>query len=185
MTHFTLIHERGTFEGFNFRTNSAIEDPVRGTDVLNWDHDRDGEAEFWPSGDHRGVTLIFAGRNSVHADELQSLDRLLTEVGYDNSEAFALIAHALTRTGKNLLELTSEDVTDAGAHVFRGGNFMDVRREAAFELFETYFPELYRLWESAHCDGLRFDPDDFLDSPAWSVDEYRIGDEVVLIVSPG
>lgn len=185
MTICTLIHDLGTFEGFNFSTDSAIEESLDGNVVVAWDHDQQGEAEFWPSGDHSGVSLVFAGRSAITAAELAALDRLLAELGDDSLESFARIAHVLGRGGLPLLDLSSSEIDDSGAHVFVGHNFLDVRRTAAYELFELYYPELYRAWESTSCDGLRFDPDAFLESPAWCLDEFQTAESVVLVITPG
>lgn len=37
-----LTYELGTFEGFNFRDQSAIERNVTAQEVVDWDHDRVG-----------------------------------------------------------------------------------------------------------------------------------------------
>lgn len=184
MTHTSLIHDLGTFEGFNFRADSAIERVLTGEEVLAWDSDHLGEAEFWPSGDHPGVSLIFAGRNAVSPAELAALDRLLAELGDDSLESCARIAHALGRCGQPLPDLAATEVEDSGAHVFVGRSVFDVRKTAAYELFELYYPELYRAWESTPCDGLIFDTDLFLDSPSWSVEEFQTPEAVVLVVCP-
>jgi len=60
---------------------------------------------------------------------------------------------------------------------------LDLRKEAAFELFELYYPEEYRVWEQSHCDGLIFDPDQFLDSPGFSVEEITLSNRKALIVA--
>lgn len=66
---------------------------------------------------------------------------------------------------------------------FEGTSFLDLRREAAFELFELYYLEEYRVWEKSLCDGLIFDPDRFLDSPTWSVEEIELNGSKALIVA--
>ena len=43
--HFDL----GTFEGFSFRHDQAIDRNLTAAEVVGWDHDAAGEAEFWPS----------------------------------------------------------------------------------------------------------------------------------------
>jgi hypothetical protein len=58
-----------------------------------------------------------------------------------------------------------------------------LRRQAAHELFELYYPEEYAVWEKSVCDGLIFDIDRFLGSPSFSVEE-AVGDEKALIVAP-
>ena len=174
----------GTFEGFNFRKQSAIDRSLSADEVLAWDHDNNGEAEFWPSGDSAGVALIFKGKTSVTASELRDLDRLLDELGGDSDESFLRIHIAQDRHGGCLASLSGRDVEDQSAHFFIGSSFMDLQREAAFELFEHYYPDEYAVWEKSTCDGLIFDEDRFLDSPSFSTEELVFGDKKVLIVAP-
>ena len=179
----TLTFDLGTFEAFIFRHQAAIDHIFSASEVVNWDHDRHGEAEFWPSGDHAGVALVFKDRNTVSASELLELDRVLTEVGDDSDHTFLLIRSALSR-GADLSSLSREGVEDDAPHIFTGSSFIDLRREAAYELFELYYPEEYRAWEKSHCDGLIFDTDQFLDSPVFSVEEVLLGDSKALLVAP-
>ena len=174
----------GTFEGFNFRSQSAIDRILTAAEVVEWDHDRQGEAEFWPSGDRREVALIFEHRTSISASELLALDRLLEELGGDSVENFLRIHHALEIGVGDLAGLSREAVEDESLEVFLGSNFTDLRREVAYELFELYYPEAYRAWEQSACDGLIFDTNRFLDSPGLWVEEVRLGDQVALLVAP-
>jgi hypothetical protein len=68
--------------------------------------------------------------------------------------------------------------------IFFGDCFTDARKEAAYELFELYYPEEYKVWEKSQCDGLIFDQDRFLDSPVFGVDEVRLGGKAVVLVVP-
>ncbi len=174
----------GTFEGFNFRDQSAICTSLTASDVVHWDHDRNGEAEFWPSGDRPEVTLLFRGRSAVNGSELADLDRLLDELGGDSPENFMRIYYAVNSGGAELGELSATAVEDQNLSLFFGSSFMDLRRAAAFELFELYYPEEYRVWEKSACDGLIFDEDRFLDSPGFSVEELTLGEQKVLLVAP-
>jgi len=79
-----LRFDLGTFEGFNFRAHSAIERVLTAPEVVDWDHDRQGEAEFWPAGDRLEVSLIFGHGRSVSGWELSALDRVLQELGDDS-----------------------------------------------------------------------------------------------------
>ena len=178
--HFGL----GTFEGFNFRHQGAIDRLLTAEEVVNWDHDADGEAEFWPSGDHAGVSLLFSSKSTVTASELTALDGLLLELGEDSNSAFLHIHYLVNTYGEDIAKLTAVKIWDLGLHVFEGASFLDIRREAAFVLFELYYPEEYTVWEKSHCDGLIFDEDRFLDSPSWSVEEITLGDAKALIVAP-
>jgi len=178
-----LEFDLGTFEGFNFRTQSAIYHPLSAQDVVNWDHDRQGEAEFWPSGDRPEVAILFRHRTGVTGSELVELDRLLAELGGDTVDNFLRIHHAVNTRGAALATLTRNAVEDNCLDVFLGSNFTDLRQEAAYQLFELFYPDEYKAWEKTTCDGLIFDTDRFLDSPAFSVEEVKLGNEVALLVA--
>ena len=179
-----LCHDLGTFEGFNFRNQSAICPNHTANEVVNWDHDKEGEAEFWPSGDNEGVQLVFKGQSSVTYSELLALDKLLDELGGDNDENFLKVYYAVHILNYDLGSLNNRTVDDEAPLIFCGSCFTDVRKEAAYELFELYHPEEYRIWEKSLCDGLIFDTDHFLDSPVFSVDEIQLREKVALLVKP-
>ena len=86
--------------------------------------------------------------------------------------------------GADLATLDSGKVEDHNLHLFLGTSFIDLRREAAFELFELYHPEEFRVWNESTCDGLIFDEDRFLDSPVFFVEEVALGDQKALLVAP-
>lgn len=180
-----LTSDLGTYEAFNFRTQSAVDRILTAAEVVDWDHDGQGEAEFWPSGDRPEVALLFRHRSSVTGSELLALDRLLTELGGDSTVNFLRIHYAVNSRGADLLTLTRDAVEDCPLEILFGTNFIDLRREAAFQLFELYYPEEYRVWEKSLCDGLIFDTDRFLDSPVFCLEEVRLGDQVALLVAPG
>lgn len=179
----TLRFNLGTFEGFNFRHCAPIDRILTGEEVASWDHDVNGEAQFWPSGDHPGVQCVFGHCSTVSACELLALDALLQELGDDSILNFLMIGHAVNMLGFELTKLDGEQVEDLPLHVFTGTSFLDLRRQAAFELFELYYPEEYRVWEKSLCGGLIFDEDRFLDSPIWTVEEVQLGDKKALVVS--
>jgi len=178
----SLTFDFGTFEGFNFRSQCAILNSLTAAEIVAWDPDRDGEAEFWPAGDAPAVALLFQ-RRTVTAAELLDLERLLTELGGDSTMNYLLLHYAVNIRGLPLEGLNREKVEDSGLDIFMGSNFTDVRREAAYELFELYYPEEYRAWEKIHCDGLSFDTDVFLDSPVFAVTEVKLGEKVAVMVA--
>ena len=179
------IHSNlGTFEGFNFRNRSAIITSLTASDVVNWDHDRKGQAEFWPSGDRPEVALLFKGENAITSSELLDLDRLLCQLGGDSPENFLRIHYVVNICGARIGELTSTDVEDRNISLFFGTSFMDLRRSTALELFELYHSDEYRVWEMSTCDGLIVDEDRFLDSPSFFVEEIVLGDQKALLVAP-
>src|ERR1035441_6636482 len=179
-----LRFDLGTFEGFSFRDQSAMWPNRTADEVVNWDHDKNGEAEFWPSGDNEGVHLVFKGSSSVTSAELIALDELMAELGGDSEVNFLRIHYAISTCGARLEELSGSQIEDQNVQFFFGDCFTDARKEAAYELFELYYPEEYQVWEKSQCDGLVFDTERFLDSPGFSVEEVRLGGKAVLLVVP-
>lgn len=179
----TLAYDFGHFEGFNFRTQSAIERLLTAQDIVAWDHDRNGEAEFWTAGNKPEFFAVFGGGNTVTARELLELAALFDALGGDSTENYLAVYFAVAVLGGALGDITAEGIQDRAPHCFIGESFIDVRREAAYELFEQFYPELYQAWESTPCDGLIFDTDRFLDSPSWTVAEIRLGSRVALLVA--
>jgi hypothetical protein len=119
----------------------------------------------------------------VTGSELIHIDRILSELGSDSPENYLRIHYALNTCGAQLETLTAGTIEDYPLHIFIGTSFLDLRREAAYELFELYYPEEYKVWEKSLCDGLIFDTDHFLGSPTFSVEEVSFGDKVALIVA--
>ena len=179
----TNLHfDFGTFEGFNFRSQSAIPRHLSAAEVIAWDHDQQGEAEFWPAGDLPTLSLLFQ-RRSVTADELLHLDRLLVESRGDSAVNYLRLHHAVNTRGIPLHQLTREKLEETALDVFLGSNLTDTRRKAAFDLFPLYFPEESHVWAKSRCTGLRFDPEDFLSSPDFSVEEVTLGEQVAVMVA--
>ena len=181
----SLVFDLGTFEGFSFRHQCAIERILSAAEVVEWDHDRDGEAEFWPSGDHEGVALAFKGKSSVTGAEILALDGLLESLGGENEANFVRIYYAVNVCGFDLEKLDAATIEEDNLLLFFGEWFHDVREKAAFELFELYWPELYAMYDTNTCDGLIFDVDRLLDSPSFYVEELHLSENrAALLVAP-
>jgi len=176
------LPDLGTFEGFNFRDQSAIERTLTADDVIRWDHDADGEAEFWPSGEDPLVKGIFRG--NVTASDLATLAELLGSLGGDRTESLLRIQFAIQVQGGDLERLTVRELDDQQPMVFYGASKSDARKEAAYELFQTYWPDLFKAWEEDSAGILDFDWYAFIDSPLWATHELRVGDQAVLMVAP-
>lgn len=178
-----IENDLGTFEGFNHRTQAAIYPNVTAQEMLDWDHDQLGETEFWHSGDNPAVAQILSS-DDVLVRDVVALDRLLSELG-DDLETLAKIHFLTEYSGERLQEMEPESVEDAHLSVFiENTSFVELRKTAAYELFELYYPEAYKVWESSSCDGLIFDVDRFLNSPVFCTMEFKTGEERVLVVEP-
>ncbi len=110
--------------------------------------------------------------------------QLIDELQSDDIETFLKIGHALDADSLELPDLTAAHIEDLRCQIFIGSNFTDLRRNAAYERLEMEYPDEYAIWKSSHCDGFTFDPNCFLDSPAWSVQEVTLWDSVALLVAP-
>jgi hypothetical protein len=174
----------GTFEGYNFREHSAIERTLTAAEVIAWEHDADGEAEFWPAGDCPALAVLFNGMNHVTGGELRCVLELLDAVAGDDEETLLRLHLLVNIHGAELETLTASDIEDLNVHLYRGDCRYDLRKEAAYELFELYWPELYAAWDKTPLDGLRFETDDFLDSAQWQTEEVDLGDTKILLVMP-
>lgn len=175
----TLSHDLGSFEGFSFEKNCAIPKILTAEEVVNWDHDADGEAEFWPHGDCNGVSAVFKGKSSVTWSEIVALDKLLESIGDCSEETYAKIACEI-ENGSKITNISREDFDYCG--IYCGQFWHEIEREAAWDLFETYYPHLQHAMESTPCDGVIFDPDRFINSPAWNKTRIEIGASKFLLV---
>ncbi len=180
----TFRFNLGTFEGINFSMRRPLKHRLSAADVVAWDHDRRGKAEFWPFGDHRGVELLFRRKGTVTAAQLLDLDRLLTELRGDSLEDFLRIHYAMNVRGANLAGLSADEVEDNSPHIFLGTSLILLRRKAAYELFEDYYPQVYSVYVDAPCAWLVFDCNQFLDSPRFFVEEVAMGELKALLVVP-
>ena len=172
----TFRFDLGRFDGFNFKWKTAIRRLLTAVGVVSWDHDQDGETAFWPSGSHPGMNLLFQRKGTVNALELIAQDRVLGELGGDALENFVRIHHAVTIRGKKLLELSADPMREARPQLFLGDCFYDLRKDAAYALFEACHPEAFQLWNEPPCEGFYFDTDIFLDSLDLVVEELTLGD---------
>ena len=100
LTQSTIPCCLGTFEGFNHRDQSAIEAVLTADEVIAWNHDERGEAEFWPSGDAPSLSGIFP--RQVTGPELLAVRRLVEEIGGDEEIVLLRIQFACTVLGEDL-----------------------------------------------------------------------------------
>lgn len=154
-------YDIGTFEGFNFRDQSAIDHILTAQEVLDWDHDGDGEAEFWPHGNNPFTSYLLP-ENSCSDSDVREVIRIFYET--EGRPAELAKACYMRDCGTALEDITSEAINDACLYVFGPGWFHDLYKQAAYELFELFWPAAYECWEKNSVPGLRFDYDDFVES---------------------
>ena len=177
----TILPDLGTFEGFNFREGCAIERILSADEVIHWDHDADGEGEFWPSGEDPLVKGLFDG--NVTASDLKKLVELLTQLDGDRTEDLLRIQFAIRLQGYDFASLTLQDLDDRPPTFFYGDTMIEARKEAAFELFETFWPDLYEAWNEDSAGILDFDWYAFIDSPIWTIHEVKLNNRAILMVA--
>lgn len=167
----------GLFEGFNFRSQSAIDRLLSAEEVLNWDHDADGEAEFWPDGSNPFVKKLLPG-SSCSAEEVRQVARIVEEL---DGEPTNLAKAVYLRDRGDALETISREIIDeACLYVFGPGWFFELQKEAALELFELLWPDAYKLWEEHAIPGLQFDSESFLEH--FSTLELKLAEGGYLVV---
>lgn len=167
----------GMFEGFNFREQSAIDRLLTPDEVLAWDHDEQGEAEFWPDGSNPFVQKLL-NRNSCSASEVREVMRMFDEVEgsvHDLAKAVYLVDR-----GARLEQICRTAIDDSPLYVFGPGWFFELVEEAAYELFETFWPDAYKFWSEHNIPGLRFDFEEFMSS--FSILEIKLAEGGFLVV---
>ena len=149
----------GRFEGFNFREDCAIETTLTADDVINWDHDANGEAEFWPDGSNVFVAKLLPG-TSCTAEEISEVMRIFEELhGLRHDLAKAVY---LRDRGSPLEDISRRAIGGSCLYVFGPGWFVDLEKEAAYKLFELFWPNVYAICEKNTVPGLTFDVEKFM-----------------------
>ena len=91
----------------------------------------------------------------------RQVSRIIEEL--ENSPHELVKAIYLVDRGEALTGIGRDAIDDSFLYAFGpDSSFISLEREAAYELFETFWPDTYRLWEGNSVPGLRFDPEDFL-----------------------
>lgn len=156
---YVIDNELGFFEGFNFKTQSAICKQLTAEDVINWDHDEQGEAEFWPEGGNIFVRELL-GTNCT-GSELIEIDRIFSELHGCEYELCKAV-YLKSMHGHELEEITRDAIDDECLYVYGPNYYSDLEKEAAWDLFENFYPEAYKLAEGYSVPGLTFDEEQFL-----------------------
>ena len=106
-----IENDLGTFEGFNHRDQQAIFPNLTAQEMVDWDHDRHGEAEFWHSGDNAGIASILTS-GDIPVNDVIALDRLRSELG-DDISTLAKISYLTEHDGHRLQELEADTIEDS------------------------------------------------------------------------
>jgi len=171
----------GSFKGFNFRTNSEMEEKLTAEDVVNWDKELCGEAWFWPSGDSPQASVLWEKRY-VTAGQILALEGLVRD-GEEN-DTLLRVQFMATVFDRPIEAITEEEVQGTKIFLFRSTSMLAARKEAAIALFERYFPRFFKVWKRDPCDVLTFQVDQMLEQPHWIVEEHQWGEEAWVLVFP-
>jgi hypothetical protein len=107
------IFHLGTFDGTNMQTGAPIE-RLTASDVIRWNVEKNGEAEFWPSGNRPEVSMIFVYQPCVTGKDLVHLAYLLECLGGDSLENFERIQRAVSVCGIAFADLIVMDSGELG-----------------------------------------------------------------------
>ena len=144
--------------------------------MIAWEHDADGEAEFWPSGNCPALAVLFEGRNNVTGAELRRVLELLDAVAGDDEETLLRLHLLVNVQGGDLDAITAAAIGDLNVHIYRGDCLHELQKEAAIELFA--------VWDRTPLEGLWFEKDDFLESSLWITEAVDLGGAWVVLVMP-
>ena len=177
-----LRYHFGTFKGAYWPTDHCwFENPVSTSEILDWDRDDQGEAEFWPTGDKPEMTVLFDTDNRIiRKEEIQGLANLLDHLGGDSPENYLRIRHATRRLRLSLNELPRQALEMLPLHIFVGATLAKAQDRAVADLSVRY--------RDIPWQGPASDPRSFLDQyrndPAWGLETVAFGDKVALLVWP-
>ena len=179
----------GTFDGYNLEHDKAIIN-ISAADLILYDHELSGEAEFWPSGDNVGVKLVFEElsiKNRVTGEMLLDLKRIILEMGGPSLTNYAILHHAIHYNGETLETILASELLDLNLHVFHNEKFESKREletRAAYELLELYYPKYFEIMNNPIA-GISFDAKHFLNCGLFGISIIKISDELtILVVEP-
>jgi hypothetical protein len=175
---------RGVVEGCEDAERKAFFREMDLSEGRQWDPEGQEDDEFSSVRDMRALRVLFQGRHALDAKGMEAAIQLVEAFDGDDLDSILRLHVLVNIQGMDLDAVTVAAMGDLPLSTFRGENFHDLRREAAFELFQLYWPDLYSILEKTPMDGLRFDVDAFLDSPSWVTEEVQLGSECVLLVMP-
>ena len=176
----------GTFDGYNLEHDKSIIN-ISAADLILYDHELSGEAEFWPSGDNVGVRMVFKDLNlngRVTGEMLLSLKKIILEMGGPSLTNYAILHHAIHYNGETLETISASELLDLNLHVFHSEKYesnKELETRAAYELLELYYPEHLKMLNTP-VDGITFNPKHFLTCGIFGISEIKISDELTILV---
>jgi hypothetical protein len=160
-----LHYDFGTFNAYTPHDFVKLDLGLTADDVITWAAAVYDQYMLSPAGDHAGVKLMFRNQPSVTPGQLLALDRLLLEFGGDSPAHYQSARNALDQYENSLFGQISRMYAKEPQHVSLKPCPNPLHLESACALFEIFFPDKYRAWESSLGDWLVFDADAFLASP--------------------
>lgn len=176
-----IENDLGMFEGFNFRNQAAIPKLLTAQEVINWDHDKQGEAEFWPHNNNELAATVFKtlGGKEVTANEIILVDKLLELEEYELVQVLAAVDDQGLHYCREKLEDNALELLDDYCfyhHSQTKEAFKSIKEESAWAYMEEHLPETYKILTEAHIPGLSFDPFEFFEDCCIRYFEVKIDD---------
>lgn len=179
-----ILYDFGNFDGRHWPYEcQKLENVLPAQELVDWDALANGEAEFWPAGDNRELTLVIGDDKPVGGEDLLALSALLEQLGGDSVENYLRIHQAMEETGFGLVHLTAPMVEACLVHVFVGEELDEVRRMAVEAVMKRYQPTAWiGDWKEDMPFGrvlLRFQ-----ESSAWTYREHVSRKSVAVLIAP-
>ena len=135
-------NDLGSFEVRVWHPRGCLSRIVSPEEVLEWEGEEDGLVEFYPSGDHEGVSLVFREKACVDAAELVELDYLLDGLMYPAKVSCLLIHHLMHKHKIGVSGLDCSDIGNTEAMVSTARTFYEAQQMAVIKL-EHHIPQEY------------------------------------------
>lgn len=180
---YELDFDLGKFLGRGIHKKTHVDGIFTAQEIIDWDERRDGFSEFFPAGDHEGVSLVFREKSSVDAMELIELDCLFGGFGSSTNSVCMEIHHVMT---KHKLPVTTLDYSDFEATenvVVTGQSMSEARRKAAFRIHECFPEQCQDSIEGLEPDAQLAELIRIMETPKFTITEARFANEVGMVVS--
>jgi len=173
----------GNFSGRIWHESGNLSREFSPEEVLEWNQDHDGFAEFYPSGDHEGVSLVFREKASVSTADLVELDHLIDGLRYPPKISCLLIHHLMHKHKVDVANLDCSDIEDSEAVIATGRTFFEAEQMATAKLYDHFpeeCPDILHGLDSAVRDRELLK---LLYSPKFVITQARFSNDVGMVVS--